>query len=151
MRVCVPSRVWSRNIDGVQLAHAETGKLLATLPAHDSSVESVGFCGPMPLAASGGMDGKMCIWDLGGLTCRQTCIHPAGVIEIKWLKDTPMLISCSVARELRLWDGRSGECLQTLTGHTAPVLTFDVGYTAQGIYLVSGSDDRTARLWQPRL
>jgi len=82
---------------------------------------------------------------------RHTCIHPAGVIELRWLKGAPMLMTCAVSRELRLWDGRSGDCLQTLTGHLETVLCLDVGYTAQGIYVVSGSDDKTARLWQPRL
>ena len=133
------------------MAHAESGKLLATLPGHDLSIESAGFCDALQLAASAGMDGKLIIWDLGSLAQRHSCMHPAGVIEMRWLKESPMLLSCAVSRELRLWDGRSGECLQTLTGHTAPVLTFDVGYTSQGIYVVSGSDDRTARGWQPRL
>lgn len=135
----------------LKLAHAENGKLLATLPSHDASIESAGFCDAMQLAASAGMDGRLCIWDLGSLALRHTCMHPAGVIQLAWLKGSPMLITCAVSRELRLWDGRSGECLQTLTGHVDAVLTFDVGYTAQGIYVVSGSDDRTARIWQPRL
>jgi WD40 repeat protein len=125
--------------------------LLATLPAHDASVESAGFCDVLQLAASAGMDGKLCVWDLGSFAARQTCVHPAGVVELKWLKGSPMILSCAVSRELRLWDGRSGTCLQTLTGHHDAVLAIDVGYTAQGIYVVSGSDDKTARLWQPRL
>ena len=75
----------------------------------------------------------------------------AGVVELRWLKDSPMILSCTVSRELRLWDGRSGDCLQTLTGHHEAVLCLDIGYTSQGIYVVSGSDDRTARLWQPRI
>ena len=134
-----------------QLAHAESGKLLATLPGHEASVESVGFCDMMPLAASAGMDGKLCVWDLGTLAQRQCCVHMAGVVELKWLKASPMLLTCTVSRELKLWDGRSGDCLQTLTGHHAAVLCLDVAYTSQGIYVVSGSDDKTARLWQPRL
>ena len=125
--------------------------LLHRAPGHEASVESAGFCDALQLAASAGMDGKLCVWDLGQLALRHTCPHTAGVIELRWLKDSPMLLSCAVSRELKLWDGRSGECLQTLTGHLEPVLTFDVGYTSQGIYVVSGSDDKTARLWQPRL
>ena len=135
----------------LRLAHAESGKLLAHLPAHDASVESAAFCDAMPLAASAGMDGKLCVWDLGTFGMRHTCIHPAGVVEVRWLRDSPLLLSCAVSRELRLWDGRSGECLQTLTGHHEAVLCFDVGYTAHGVYVVSGSDDKTARVWQPRL
>lgn len=134
-----------------QLAHAESGKLLATLPGHDASVESVGFCDCMDLCASAAMDGKLCIWDLGSLAQRHTCTHMAGVVELRWLKGSPMLLTCAVSRELKLWDGRSGACLQTLTGHHAAVLCLDIGYTANGIFVVSGSDDKTARLWQPRL
>jgi ribosome assembly protein SQT1 len=135
----------------VKLVQAETGKLLAHLPGHEASVESVGFCEAMQLAASAGMDGRLCIWDLGTLSARHTCEHSEGVVELRWLRESPMLLSCALSRELRLWDGRSGACLQTLTGHHDAVLCMAVGYTAQGVYVVSGSDDKTARVWQPRL
>ena len=97
------------------------------------------------------MDCKMCIWDLGQLTMRHTCPHDAGIVELKWLRDSPMVLTCAISRDLKLWDGRSGECLQTLTGHLDAVLVFAIGYTAQGIYIATGSDDKTVRLWQPRL
>ena len=180
---------------GVKLAHAEGGRVLATLAAHDASVESVGFCDCLQLAASAAMDGKLCVWDLTNFSVRHTCMHSAGVIELKWLKDAvsttrprtrasaprprslaaqprrealahargswprrhdssshaaqPLLLSCSLSRELRLWDSRSGDCLQTLIGHHDAVLCMDVAYTAHGIYIVSGSDDKSARLWRP--
>ena len=55
---------------------------------------------------------------------------------------------CAVSRELRLWDARNGACLKVLTGHVDTVLCFDLGYQEQGgMYILSGSDDHTARLW----
>ena len=135
----------------VKLAHAESGRLLAQLPAHEASVESAGFCETQQLAATCGMDGRLCLWDLGTLSLRHACMHSAGVVELRWLRQSPMLMTCAISRDLRLFDGRSGDCLQTLTGHCQPVLCFDIGYTAEGVYVVSGSDDHTARLWQPRL
>ena len=146
-----PVFLFGNDEGGLKLAHAESGKLLATLPSHDASVEHTGFCDVIALAASCGMDGKMVVWDLGTFGTRHICMHPAGVIELRWLKGSPMIVTCAVSRELRLWDGRSGDCLQVLTGHREPVLCFDVGYTSQGVYMVSGSDDKSARLWQPRL
>ena len=146
-----PVFLYGTDEGGLKLAHSETGKLVAALPGHEASIESVGFCDALPYAASAGMDGKLCVWDLGTLAQRQMCLHMAGVVELRWLKDSPMILSCTVSRELRLWDGRSGDCLQTLTGHHEAVLCLDIGYTSQGIYVVSGSDDRTARLWQPRI
>ena len=83
----------------LKLAHAESGRVLAQLPSHDQSVESAGFCDVMQLAASAGMDGKLCIWDLTTLTSRHSCVHPAGVVELRWLRDSPMLLSCAVSRE----------------------------------------------------
>ena len=46
------------------------------------------------------MDGKLSIWDLGNFLLRHTCVHPAGVVELKWLKGSPMLLTCAVSREL---------------------------------------------------
>ena len=66
------------------------------------------------------------------------------------MAESTMILACTVSRELRHRTPKR-ECLQTLTGHHAAVLCFDVGYTSNGIYVVSGSDDRTARLWQPRI
>ena len=139
------------SVFGWRKVHAETGKVLAQLPAHEASVESASFCGPLALCASAAMDGKLCVWDLANFSLRHTCTHQAGVVECAWLKDSPMLLSCAISREICLWDGRSGECLQTLTGHTEAVLCMAVGYTSQGVYVLSGSDDMTARVWQPRL
>ncbi|EOD28621.1 hypothetical protein EMIHUDRAFT_418542 [Emiliania huxleyi CCMP1516] len=131
----------------VKIAHAESGKLLASLPAHEDSVEAASFCECMPLAATGGMDGKLCIWDLNTYGLRHTCLHGAGVIEAVWRRGSPLVFSCTVSKEVRLWDARSGACLNTLTGHTDAVLCLAVGYPEAGAYLVSGSDDNTARVW----
>jgi len=137
-------------VDGkLKLAHAENGRLLAQLSAHEASIESVGFCDCLQLAASAGMDGRLCVWDLTTFALRHTCLHPGGVVELRWLRDAPLLLTCSTARELRLWDARTGNCLQTLIGHHDAVLCMDVGYTQHGIYVVTGSDDHTARLWRP--
>ena len=136
-------------VDGtLRLGHAESGRLLAHLASHEASVEAAGFCQPLPLAASGAMDGKLAIWDLNSFTLRHTCAHGAGVIELRWLRDSPLLVACTVSRELRVWDARSGGCLATLLGHADACLCLELGYTAEGVFALSGSDDRTARVWR---
>lgn len=47
--------------------------------------------------------------------------------------------------QVSLYDTRSGSILERFTGHTARVN--DVGFSADGKRLVSGSDDRTVRIW----
>jgi ribosome assembly protein SQT1 len=125
----------------------ESGRIVSELAAHDASVESAAFCDCMPLAASAAMDNRLCVWDLGSYTLRHTCVHPAGVVELRWRRDSPLLVSCAVSRELRLWDARNGACLNVLTGHCDAVLCIDLGYTEHGMYVVSGADDHSARLW----
>ena len=94
------------------------------------------------------MDGKLAIWDLNSFTLRHTCAHGAGVVELRWLRDSPLLVACTVSRELRVWDARSGGCLATLLGHADACLCLELGYTAEGVFALSGSDDRTARVWR---
>ena len=64
-----------------------------------------------------------------------------------WRRGSPLVFSCTVSKEVRLWDARSGACLNTLTGHADAVLCLAVGYPEAGAYIVSGSDDNTARIW----
>jgi WD40 repeat protein len=53
-------------------------------------------------------------------------------------------------RSVRIWDADSGEMLVTLTGHTANVVTVAWGHGADGqLLLASGSNDGTARIWNP--
>ena len=45
---------------------------------------------------------------------------------------------------LQVWELRTGICVKTLRGHTAPVLAIQ----AEADKLVSGGGDKTIRVWQ---
>ena len=49
----------------------------------------------------------------------------------------------------RLWDVHSGECLHTLLGHTAEIvsLNFDTG----GQRIITGSFDHTVKVWDVKM
>ena len=127
-------------VDGtLRLGHAESGRLLAHLASHEASVEAAGFCQPLPLAASGAMDGKLAIWDLNSFTLRHTCAHGAGVIELRWLRDSPLLVACTVSRGSA--SGTRARGARHLLGHAGLPLP-RLGYTAEGVFALSGSDDR---------
>ncbi|KAH8672846.1 quinon protein alcohol dehydrogenase-like superfamily, partial [Tricladium varicosporioides] len=44
-----------------------------------------------------------------------------------------------------VWDLKSGQLVETLTGHTAAI--FSIEYTPDGSHIVSGSEDKTVRVW----
>jgi WD40 repeat protein len=45
-----------------------------------------------------------------------------------------------------LWDAETGKELHRFEGHTDEV--YDVAFSADGRFLVSGSKDKTARVWR---
>ena len=135
----------------LKLAQVESGKVLAQLSAHEASVESAGFCGCMQLAATCGMDGRLCVWDLDTFGLRHVCQHGAGVVELRWMRDSALLVTCTVSRELRVYDARDGSCARRMIGHHDAVLCVELGYTPNGAYVLSGSDDCTARVWDLNL
>ena len=46
---------------------------------------------------------------------------------------------------MKLWDVTSGECLQTLEGHSDDV--YSVSFSPDGTKVASGSIDSTVKLW----
>jgi WD40 repeat protein len=56
-----------------------------------------------------------------------------------------LLATASAGCTIKLWDTHDGTCLQTLRGHTHPVLS--VAFSPDGLLLASGSDDHTIKLW----
>ena len=49
-------------------------------------------------------------------------------------------------KTVKLWDVTSGECLQTLEGHSDHVVS--VSFSPDGTKVASGSDDKTIKIWE---
>ncbi|MGL5079795.1 MAG: WD40 repeat domain-containing protein, partial [Waterburya sp.] len=55
------------------------------------------------------------------------------------------IASCSQAHNLKLWQIKTGDCLQTFSGHQA--LINSIAFSPDGYTLVSSSEDETIKLW----
>ncbi|KAK3816668.1 MAG: WD40-repeat-containing domain protein [Benniella sp.] len=51
----------------------------------------------------------------------------------------------SIDHTVRLWDIRTGTCIQTLNGHDSNILS--IAYSPQGDQIASSSDDKTIKIW----
>ena len=70
----------------------------------------------------------------------QTCIF--------WANLTPFslqIVFASGDRTLQMWDAATGDCRQTMEGHTEAVLS--AAFSPDGLEVVSSSYDQTVRVW----
>lgn len=77
--------------------------------------------------------------------------HKNAILDLRWTADGDDLVTCSPDSTLRLWDAATGAQTKTMKGHAGFVNACDVSRRAGDVLVVSGSDDRTWKLWDMRV
>lgn len=78
--------------------------------------------------------------------------HSRAVLAVQFLPDGKTIVSAGVDQSLQLWEAESGKQVKNLDNHVAAVNDVAVrtaGKFEGGPMVVSVSEDRTVRLWQP--
>lgn len=71
--------------------------------------------------------------------------HQQAVNHISFSPDGRHFASASFDKKIKIWNGVSGDFMQTLTGHVGAV--YQVAWSADSRHLVTASKDSTAKLW----
>jgi len=129
-----------------RISNISTGKVLGSLLGHEGSVEAIGVCNVLPLIATGSLDNKINIYDVNTLQLRTRCLHDDGVTRLIWHPTQPLMYSCSVDKTVRLWDGRSSECIRIFKGHQNVIL--DMAVSHDGNVVVTASDDHASLVFK---
>ena len=119
----------TRQLHSKRYGHADWVSVVVTLP--DGRV------------LSGGQDSKLCLWNAGGVVCKDLHGHTAAISALG-VGESNAALSASYDATLRCWDLTSGVETACLRGHGAPVL--DMAWARSGV-AISGDRAGKAMLW----
>ncbi|KAH9917834.1 ribosome biogenesis protein Sqt1 [Fomitopsis serialis] len=131
-----------------------TGDEIVKLTGHTDSVTSTAFSSDGELISTGGMDGKVRIWRRVGKEnwkLWEFLTELQGPDEVMWLRWHPkgnVLLAGSNDSTVWLWQLPSGNTMQVLAGHTAPVQCGD--FTPDGKRIITADAEGTLIFWDPR-
>jgi WD40 repeat protein len=91
------------------------------------------------------MDATIRLWDLNSGACVGAIVVYSPVYTIALSPDGQILASGDYFGRIMLWQPVSGECIQTLWGHTGHV--YSIAWSPDGKSLASASADLTAKIW----
>jgi WD40 repeat protein len=132
-------------------------ELIKTLQGHSGWVRSVSWNNDGSQIVSGSKDKTIKIWDSwSGKALHTLEGHSDGVASVAWNHDSTKIVSGSVDTTIKVWHwtkstfsmfsgGMSWKLLKTLKGHSSSV--FSVSWNHDGTKIVSGSGDKTIKIW----
>jgi WD40 repeat protein len=122
---------------------------------YPKSVEAVGFSpSQSSWCATGGVDGRLKIWDLSkGGQCRHTCVPDSeeadSITHLRWHPKLPVVFTATISGKVRLWDARNGSLMHTVTGHTETINDIYINCFDNGVtVIVSTGDDKSIRVFE---
>ncbi|XP_072723314.1 autophagy-related protein 16-1 isoform X6 [Ciconia boyciana] len=132
---------------------------ICVFDAHDGEVNAVQFSPGSRLLATGGMDRRVKLWEVLGVLfvflCADRCEPKgslsgsnAGITSIEFDSAGSYLLAASNDFASRIWTVDDNRLRHTLTGHSGKVLS--AKFLLDNARIVSGSHDRTLKLWDLR-
>ncbi|KJZ70828.1 hypothetical protein HIM_09787 [Hirsutella minnesotensis 3608] len=121
------------------------------LTGHTGEVFAAKFDPTGNLIASGSMDRSIMLWRTYG-DCENYGLlngHKGAILDLQWSRDSEILYTASADMHLASWDLTSGTRIRRYVGHEEIINTMDVSRRGEEL-LISGSDDSTIGIWDPR-
>ena len=122
-----------------------------TIGAHSDYVKCLASPGDdATWIASGGLDHKICLWDLNGAgqtleidVSKSQNVVKGSIYSLK--SNGSLLASGGPESVVRLWDPKSGKSITKLVGHTDNIR--DILLSDDGEVILTASSDQTVKVW----
>ena len=75
--------------------------------------------------------------------------HKGAILDLQWSRDSRVLFSASADMHLASWDLETGSRIRRHIGHEEVINTMDISKRGEEL-LISGSDDGSIGIWDPR-
>ncbi|KAI9900104.1 hypothetical protein N3K66_004366 [Trichothecium roseum] len=121
------------------------------LTGHTGEIFTAKFDLTGNLIASGSMDRSIMLWRTYG-DCENYGVlngHKGAILDLQWSRDSEILFTASADMHLASWDLTSGTRIRRYVGHEEIINTTDISRRGEEL-LISGSDDGTIGIWDPR-
>jgi WD40 repeat protein len=145
----------SDGADKAQIWDAASGKLLVTLDGHGLRMAHAGFSPDGRYVITANVNHTLSLWDaVTGKMRAYLRGHSADVNDFGFSPDSRRLASASDDKSVKVWDLATGRLLYTIGarnqddydgGHEDKVTVVD--FSHDGKRLITGSDDKTVRVW----
>ncbi len=143
----VGQEVASVGEDGtIKLWNVAQGRLIKTLKGHEGMTQSVAFSANGKLLASSGKDNAIKIWDMAEGNVIHSIPVNSEANALMFSGNSQNLLSGNSDCNIKVWQTSNGQLVGNLTGHSD--LVHSIHLSLDRKYLVSGSADKTLKVWK---
>lgn len=132
----------------IKVWDVKSGFCIVTFTEHNGGVTACEFSKKGNVLFTSSLDGSVRAWDLIRYRNFRTFTAPSRLSFSSLAVDPSGEVVCAGSPEsfdIHVWSVQTGQLLDQLTGHEGPVTA--LAFAGDGSHLVSGSWDRTVRLW----
>ncbi|KAJ5995118.1 hypothetical protein N7481_002095 [Penicillium waksmanii] len=132
----------------VKVWDVKSGFCIVTFTEHTSGVSACQFAKKGSVLFTASLDGSVRAWDLIRYRNFRTFTAPSRMSFSSLAVDPSGEVVCAGSPDsfdIHVWSVQTGQLLDQLSGHEGPVSS--LAFAGDGNHLVSGSWDRTVRIW----
>ncbi|GCB19685.1 periodic tryptophan protein 2 homolog [Aspergillus awamori] len=132
----------------IKVWDVKSGFCLVTFTEHTSGVTACEFSKKGNVLFTASLDGSVRAWDLIRYRNFRTFTAPSRLSFSSLAVDPSGEVVCAGSPDsfdIHIWSVQTGQLLDQLAGHEGPIVT--MAFAADGSHLVTGSWDRTVRVW----